>query len=56
MTGVFQQITRGFIWWAGITRPKPGKEAIARYYILGILTATIVMLFALFFTLQNIMR
>ena len=41
MKSLTDMVSESFIWGVGITRPKPGQEHIAAYYITGILVATI---------------
>jgi hypothetical protein len=41
-------ISEGFIWGVGITRPKPGKERLAAYYISGTLAATVLGVLGIF--------
>ncbi|SEG20431.1 hypothetical protein SAMN05421819_2183 [Bryocella elongata] len=56
MFGIPQIITKGFIWGAGITRPRQGQERVAVYYITGIVAGTLVVLTTMFFVLQHLIR
>jgi len=56
MRSIAEMISEGFIWGIGITRPRPGRERVAAYYITGILVLTLVVLCTLFFVLQKAIR
>lgn len=41
-------VSEGFIWSVGITRPKPGQQRRAAFFITGTLVLTLLMTVALF--------
>lgn len=53
MRSLSNLVSEGFIWSVGITRPKPGKERIARIYIMSILSLTVLSIAGVFFFLLN---
>lgn len=44
-------VSEGFIWGVGITRPKPGRERLAAWFITGALVGSVVAVAAVFFFL-----
>ena len=49
MRSISDLVSEGFIWGVGITRPKPGRERQAAYFITGTLFGTVLGVIALFF-------
>lgn len=56
MKRITEMISEGFIWGVGITRPRPGSERTAAYFISGILGLTVLVVFAMFVFLNTHMH
>jgi hypothetical protein len=56
MRRITDMISEGFIWGVGITRPRPGHERTAAYFISGILGLTILVVVAMFLFLNSHMH
>jgi hypothetical protein len=52
MRSVTSLLSEAFIWGVGITRPKPGKETLAGYYITAMLAGTVLLVLAVFLLLR----
>lgn len=53
MRRLLDLISESFIWSAGITRPRPGKERAAALYITATLAASILAALGMFFLLLH---